>query len=127
MRRTYDQRGRGRRLELHKSPLVNVTVEETREFVQKGLMRLRGVLGQDSESARMLLMKHLKRLVLTPMQMPSGIVYSVSGGVELELPAPKGVLQVVARDGIEPPTPAFSELFSTISVVFIRVHRLVYQ
>ena len=28
----------------------------------------------------------------------------------------------VARDGIEPPPPAFSELFSTISVAFVRVH-----
>jgi hypothetical protein len=57
------------------------------------------------------LMKHVKQLVLTPKETPTGPRYAVTGSIEI--PALNGVMPVVARDGIEPPTPAFSGLRST--------------
>jgi hypothetical protein len=50
--------------------------------------------------------------VLTPKQRDGEWVYEVTGDWEL-LPEKKCVILMVARDGIEPPTPAFSGLRST--------------
>ena len=56
--------------------------------------------------------QHVKELVLTPGKRDGEEVYEVSGEWEL-LPEKKCVILLVARDGIEPPTPAFSGLRST--------------
>jgi len=47
------------------------------------------------------------RFEVTPTDTPSGPVYEVSDGGMNLLPG-KDVMPLVARDGIEPPTPAFS-------------------
>ena len=65
----------------------------------------------DSVRAKEALAKHIGKLVLTPMIRDGRPVYAVSGNV-----SPAGAercrMQWVARDGIEPPTPAFSGLDS---------------
>ena len=63
--------------------------------------RRRGSIGQ-----------HVKELVLTPGKRDGEEVYEVSGEWELRREK-KCVIFLVARDGIEPPTPAFSGLRST--------------
>ena len=50
--------------------------------------------------------------MLTPGKRDGEEVHEVSGEWEL-LPEKKCVILLVARDGIEPPTPAFSGLRST--------------
>jgi len=52
--------------------------------------------------------KHLPRVVLNPVEKDGGPVFEVSGSWTL-VPHDDALL-VVARDGIEPPTPAFSGL-----------------
>ena len=59
-----------------------------------------------------MLAHHVKKLVLTPQLIDGQWVYSVAGEWEL-LPGSDCVIWVVARDGIEPPTPAFSGPRST--------------
>ena len=49
----------------------------------------------------------MKELVLTPKETEDGKVYEVTGEWQL-LPEKKCVILVVARDGVEPPPPAFS-------------------
>jgi len=90
---------------------LNVTAEEVRTFVLKNVMQLRNLLHDETSRARAALMKHVKQLVLTPEERPEGPVYAVSGTVDV--PATRGcVMPMVARDGIEPPTPAFSGLLT---------------
>ena len=55
--------------------------------------------------------KHVRPLVLTPEDTPTGPLFAVTGGVHVPL-SNECVMPVVARDGIEPPTPAFSGLRS---------------
>jgi hypothetical protein len=62
---------------------------------------------ENTPRAKAVLAKHVRRLVLTPIEKPSGPVYQVSGGLDL---LDNDVMQMVAREGIEPPTPAFSGL-----------------
>ena len=89
----------------------NMVLAEARNFATGRLMNLRTFLRANAETAKPAIMKHIKQLVLTPRQTPTGPIYEVSGSFEL---APeKDVMPVVARDGIEPPTPAFSGLRST--------------
>ena len=102
-----------RHFETQKPVDLTASIEEMEAFAHKSLLHLRDVLRQNPETARISLLKHIKRLVLTPKEMPSGTVYDVSGGIEILVGAHKDVMQVVARDGIEPPTPAFSGLRST--------------
>jgi site-specific DNA recombinase len=78
---------------------LETTAQEIRDFVLKNLLQLRNLLRGDPAIARAALVKHIKQLVLMPNEGPLGPVFQVSGEVD--------VMQVVARDGIEPP-PAFS-------------------
>ena len=79
----------------------------------KAILQLREMLN-DSEvdRARKALRKHVPRLVLTPTMEGSRKLFRVTGNVNLG-PEPDGGMLLVARDGIEPPTPAFSGLRST--------------
>jgi site-specific DNA recombinase len=93
---------------------------EIREFVSKNLFQLRTFLTGDPTLAKSALTRHIKQLVLTPAQLATGPVFEVSGNVELA-PNTAGadVMLMVARDGIEPPTPAFSGLYSANSISLI--------
>jgi hypothetical protein len=65
----------------------------------------------DPERAKAALAKHLPSIVLTPSKRETGPVFEVFGSWEIA-PMDDAML-MVARDGIEPPTPAFSGLRST--------------
>ena len=87
---------------------------EIRKFVYSHVMELRELLHQDPSRSKATLSQHIGQLVLTPTETPSGPVYEVSDGGMNLLPG-KDVMPLVARDGIEPPTPAFSGLYSSVS------------
>jgi site-specific DNA recombinase len=95
---------------------VAADVELIQDFVTKHVMRLRNLLRQDRTAAKAALMKHIKQLVLTPEDKPSGRVFRVSGGIDLAGP---NVMPVVARERIELPTPAFSGLDSPNAIALI--------
>ena len=103
-----------RHIEACKSMDVTTTREEVRDFVYNKLMQLRVLLDGDVTRAKAALSRHIRQLTLTPKQTPSGPIYEVSGGLNL-LYREDDVMPVVARDGIEPPTPAFSGLRSSKS------------
>ena len=65
----------------------------------------------DPERARLALSAHMPLIVLTPVERETGPVFEVSGSWRLV--SEEDAMHVVARDGIEPPTPAFSGLRST--------------
>ena len=88
------------------------SLEGVREFAASKLMDLRTLVNSDITAARNALAKHIAQIVLTPKQTPEGAVYEVSGDVDL-FGGEQDVMLMVARDGIEPPTPAFSGLRST--------------
>ncbi|HEY1754442.1 MAG TPA: hypothetical protein VGG72_03535 [Bryobacteraceae bacterium] len=96
-----------RRIEACKPMNAAMTVAEIREFVYRNVMNLQGLLHEDASRAKLALARHLGQLILKPKQTPTGPVYEVSGGLNL---LAQDVVLVVARDGIEPPTPAFSGL-----------------
>jgi hypothetical protein len=58
------------------------TLVEIREFVSKNLFQLRAFLAGDPTLAKSALTKNIKQLVLTPVQLPTGPVFEVSGNVE---------------------------------------------
>ena len=90
---------------------LNITEEQVRGHVLKAMMDLRSTLNNNEVAvARNALLKHVGRLVLTPTLKGDCKVFKVEGSVRL-IPEPEesGML-LVARDGIEPPTPAFSGL-----------------
>jgi hypothetical protein len=89
---------------------LKTTLKEIRDFVYRNVMDLRGLLHQDASSSKIALSRHIGQLILKPKQTPAGPIYEVSGDVNL---LAADVMPVVARDGIEPPTPAFSGLRST--------------
>jgi site-specific DNA recombinase len=91
---------------------VTALLSEARKFAADRLMNLSTFLRANAEVAKPAILKHIKQLVLTPRQSPTGPVYEVSGSLELT-PPDLDVMPLVARDGIEPPTPAFSGLRST--------------
>jgi hypothetical protein len=91
---------------------LKVDMAETREFVLKNVLLLKRLIREDATLGKAALMKHLGQLTLTPRDTETGKVFEVSGGMNL-LGGPNDVMPVVARDGIEPPTPAFSGLRST--------------
>jgi site-specific DNA recombinase len=97
-------------IEVHKPLDITAGIEEIKSFVTKNVMQLRCLLRDDAPAAKTALMRHIKQLVLTPEGRSSGPVFRVSGGIDVLSP---DVMPVVARDGIEPPTPAFSGLRST--------------
>jgi site-specific DNA recombinase len=82
-----------------------------RRFVMEQVGFLPQLAQSDPERAKAALAKHLPSIVLTPSEREEGPVFEVSGSWEI---APgNDALLMVARDGIEPPTPAFSGLRST--------------
>jgi site-specific DNA recombinase len=90
-----------------------------REYVTTALLGFRESLATATDAdvtrAKAALGRHVGKLVLTPLVRDGRPVYSVTGNVNV----PEGGnfekcrMQLVARDGIEPPTPAFSGLRST--------------
>ena len=99
-------------LKLCKSTDISSTADNVREFVYRSVLQLQELLRSDPTRLKPVLARHMDQLTLKPVQTSNGTVYEVSGGVNL---APRGndVMQMVARDGVEPPTPAFSGLRST--------------
>ena len=89
-----------------------VSTAELRDFALRRMTDVASLVRQDIPHARAALQKHVPRLVLTPTHHAGKDVFDVSGGVELSNGG-EGVMQVVARDGLEPPTPAFSGPRST--------------
>jgi site-specific DNA recombinase len=75
---------------------VAASVEQLQGFVTGQVMQLRSLLGRDAPTAKAALMKHIKQLVLTPEDQPSGRVFKVSGGIDV---AVQNVMPMVARDG----------------------------
>ena len=86
---------------------LEVTMADLRKFVAEKALDLQAVLRADVTEARQALAKHIEKLVLTPKETLDGPVLEVSGDVDL-FGGDERVMQLVARDGIEPPTPAFS-------------------
>ncbi len=86
---------------------VSVSLERLQEFIAEKAAGLRSILKSDVAIARRALANHIQRLVLTPKETPEGAMLEVSGDVDL-FAGDERVMQLVARDGIEPPTPAFS-------------------
>src|SRR6266700_5182177 len=89
-----------------------LSIQDLREFVARKAFDLTSVLRSDVPTARRALANHVQKLVLTPKETPDGQVLAVSGDVDL-FGGDDRVMLMVARDGIEPPTPAFSGLRST--------------
>jgi site-specific DNA recombinase len=96
----------------HNPQQFTVSIQELRQFVTRKAFDLTAVLRSDAATARRALAHHVQKLVLTPKETPDGQVLAVSGDVDL-FGGDDRVMLMVARDGIEPPTPAFSGLRST--------------
>ena len=101
-----------KRIEAHRPPDVKRAVAEVRDYAYKAVFDMKSLFRAVTQKAKVKLAQHIKELVLTPKQRDGGWVYEVTGDWEL-LPEKKCVILMVARDGIEPPTPAFSGLRST--------------
>jgi site-specific DNA recombinase len=96
---------------------LDQTVADVREHIANALSRLQESLTSGGEAdlsrAKAALAKHVGRLVLTPTSRDGRPVYKVTGSLSVDVDAEKCRMQLVARDGFEPPTPAFSGLRST--------------
>jgi site-specific DNA recombinase len=86
---------------------LSAVLDQARQFVYTTVLQLKERFRGDATALKAVMAHHIGQLTLIPKQTPQGGVYEVSGGMEL-LPTNKDVMQVVARDGVEPPTPAFS-------------------
>jgi hypothetical protein len=93
-------------------PNIKASVSELRAYVACALLNLCSLLQENIHLAKAELVKHVRELVLSPKQTQEGAVYEVTGDWKL-LPEKECVIWMVARDGVEPPTPAFSGLRST--------------
>jgi site-specific DNA recombinase len=91
---------------------LSFSIQRLREFVTEKTLDLQSVLKGDVAAARRTLANHIEKLILTPKETPEGALLEVSGDIDL-FARDERVMQLVARDGIEPPTPAFSGLRST--------------
>jgi len=79
-----------------------------RRFVMEQVSALPQLAQSDPERAKAALARHLPSIVLTPSERDGRPVFEASGAWEI---APgNDAMLMVARDGIEPPTPAFSGL-----------------
>ena len=98
---------------------LKLSPEQIREEVIRTMMRFRMTLN-DAEVAvaRNALRKHVGRLVLTPTVKDGRRLFWVSGNVTPPPERDGGVMQLVARDGLEPPTPAFSGLLTDNAKAF---------
>ena len=92
---------------------LDSALEGLREHVTRALLQLKESLAAaghgDLARAKAALAKHVGKLVLTPETRDGRPVYKVTGSITV--PPDGGVekcrMQLVARDGIEPPTQAF--------------------
>ncbi len=101
-------------IEAYRPISMKVTTEQIREHVMASLMELRTTLNQSEvHVARNARRRHLGRLVLTPTMKESRQLFRVSGNVSLIPEGQESGMLLVARDGTEPPTPAFSRPRST--------------
>ena len=98
----------------HRPVPVDVRAADIRDHVTKSLRGLRELLACRGEAevarAKKAIAGHIGKLTLTPVIRDGRPVYKVTGTVTVQ--DEKCRMQLVARDGIEPPTPAFSELRS---------------
>ena len=87
-------------------------VNKLREQIAATLGGLKELLvtEKDISRGRAALAKHVGKLVLTPAIQDGRPIYKVEGSVSVQGDTEKCRMQLVARDGIEPPTPAFSGL-----------------
>ncbi len=99
-------------LQMNKPLNLALTVADLREFVARQAADLGKLLRADVPTARQALAKHIQKLVLTPRQAAEGLVLEVSGDIDM-FGGEQRVVQMVARDGIEPPTRGFSVRCST--------------
>jgi hypothetical protein len=85
---------------------------QVRDYAVKAMMQIRSnPNGKRRDRCKECSHETLGRPALPPTMMEGKKLFRVTGG--LQVPGPNGVMQVVARDGLEPPTPAFSGLRST--------------
>ena len=101
---------------LEKPKVVNKlssSIGEVRNFVLKKAGDLRSVLAGDPVLAKDNLRKHVRELVLTPKQTPSGPVFDVSGDVDLFGGDPS-VMLMVPGGGIEPPRTEVRRILSPL-------------
>jgi len=123
------------RLALANQPLdLAFSLESIRDFVAAKSLDFRAAFDSEPAKARQILANHIEKLILTPKETQSGPVYDVSGDIDLfggdrtamnlvvkasmgrQAGGKKGVMQMVARDGIEPPTPAFFSPYAIYSL-----------
>jgi DNA invertase Pin-like site-specific DNA recombinase len=90
-----------RQTTVSKAPDLPSLLKDAREFVYTSLLQIRGLLRGEATTLKAALARHIGQLTLVPKQTPEGAVYEVSGVMEL-LPTNGDVMQVVARDGVEP-------------------------
>ena len=112
-------------IENHRPLRLEDALDGLREHVTKELLGFKESLlnaGSDTDivQARSVLARHLGKLVLTPVMRDGHPVYRVNGNITLPPDGGPGECrkQLVARDGIEPPTPAFSGLLTDSSKWF---------
>ena len=90
---------------------------QPQEYLTTALAGLKESLAHGTEDdvnqTKQAIAKYIGKLVLTPTMLDGRPVYKVSGNITIPDADDKCRMQVVARDGIEPPTPAFSGLRST--------------
>jgi hypothetical protein len=103
-------------IENHRPVKVDDALNGVRERITKELLGFKESLAAGSDAdmtrAKTALAKHIGKLGLTPARRGGRPVYKVTGSVTIppDGEPEKCRKQLVARDGIEPPTPAFSEL-----------------
>ena len=95
------------RIEAQRPPDIKTSTQEIRDYVLKSALDLKSLLKTVTQKTKVKLAQHVKELVLTRSKKDDEDVYEVSGDWEF-LPEKKCVILLVARDGIEPPPPAFS-------------------
>jgi hypothetical protein len=96
-----------RKISASRPAMREPALSQIRDFVTRKLLNLGGLLRENVPRAKRELLEHVQRITLTPDR--NMTAYAVSGNWEL-LPTGNDVISMVARDGVEPPTPAFSVL-----------------
>jgi len=100
-----------RQLETAKPVATTFAGANVRQFALEKVLHLRDMLHSENiPAARLVLQKHIGRLIMTPTLREGKPVYEVSGKVDFAPIGGKDVMEMVAREGLEPPTPAFSGL-----------------
>ena len=94
-----------RKIAASRQAKVELAPSQLRDFVREKLLNLGALLRDNVARAKRELLEHVKEIVLTPAE--NRTPYAISGNWEM-LPTGENVISMVARDGVEPPTPAFS-------------------